>query len=232
MRGSVAGEEQMTRHSRGEWSLVAAACWVAVASACGSRASKSDSNDSDAAPTCFHNVPIAGSHSSDCASSSSSNGEPASSGSTPGVSARTPASHGPLDSGTADSGKAVENDNDGGREPKSWGGRSFDGGSDDPWVNAVVMIVQMAGRAGCDPLTRDPKLDVAAEQLASDSSAMPNVGAAYHWNGATADELDTALGILRPPIVDNAPACKWHRYGIGVVGDPGGTRRIVFMLAE
>jgi hypothetical protein len=94
------------------------------------------------------------------------------------------------------------------------------------------MLVQMAGRTNCDPLKRDSKLDTAARQLANDRDAMPDVGAKYHWYAADADELDTALGILRPLIVANAPACTWRRYGVAIVGDPDGKRRIVVLLAE
>lgn len=182
---------------------------------------------------CFGNAPVAGSDSSDdCSSSSNSNSKPASSGSKPATSPSKPASNAPRDSGTAvDSGTSVADDNDGGDEP-SGSTTSSDTSSKDEWVNAVVMIVQRAGRSGCDPLKRDSKLDMAAQQIAIDDGAMPDVGAKYHWDGATADDLDTALGILRPHIVDNAPACTWHRYGIGITGDPGGTRHIVFMLAE
>ena len=220
----------MTRHFGGEWSLVAAACLIAAASACGSG---DDDDGSNTEEPCFDN---AGSDSSDCPASSSGKRKPASSGSTAGTSPSKPASNGPLDSGTA-----VEDDDDGGREPEPSGGGSVDGGStptssdpssQDEWVNAVAMLVEMADRTGCDPLARDSKLDMAAQQIANDRDAMPDVGAKYHWDGATTDKLDTALEILRTRIAANAYVCTWHRYGIGIAGDPGGTRRIVLMLAE
>jgi hypothetical protein len=144
-----------------------------------------------------------------------------------------------VNNGPLDSGMAQEDDGDGGREPS--GGGSFDGGSmktssdtssNDAWLDAVVKLVDMAGRANCDPLKRDSKLDTASRQLANDRNAMVDVGAKYHWYAADADELDTALGILRPLITANAPACSWLRYGVAIVGDPGGNRRIVVTLAE
>jgi hypothetical protein len=143
------------------------------------------------------------------------------------MSSNKPASDGPRDSGVAEA-----DGDDGGREPGGSTQTSSDPSSDDAWLDAVVTLVKMAGRASCDPLERDSKLDTAARQLANDRDAMPDVGAKYHWYAADADELDRALGILRPLIVDNAPMCTWHRYGIGIIGDLGNARRVVVMLAE
>jgi hypothetical protein len=210
---------------------MAAACVIAAASACGSSKSKSNDDGSDAEMTCFGNAPIAGMDSADCSTSSSNTtkpantantSKPAGSNSTPGTSSNKPVNNAPRDSGVA-----KEDGDDGGSSETS-----SDTSSDDEWVDAVVTLVKMAGRANCDPLKRDSKLDTAARQLANDRDAMPDVGAKYHWYAADADELDRALGILRPLIVDNAPACTWRRYGVGIIGEPGDARRVVVMLAE
>lgn len=218
----------MTRHSGGEWLLVVAACLIAAFSACGSGDDDDDGSGSE--EPCFDNA----ADSDDCAPSSGSKPKPSSSSSTSSMSPSKPATSTPLDAGTP-----VKNSNDAGREPPRGGSSdggspntSSDSSSNDDWVTAIVTLVEMADRTGCDMLERDSKIDMAAQELANDRDAMPDVGAKYHWDAATTDNIDTALEILRTRVAANAYVCSWHRYGIGVAGDPGGTRRIVLMLAE
>ena len=52
------------------------------------------------------------------------------------------------------------------------------------------------------------------------------------WQIATAYTLDDAMAIIGPYVFANAPACSWRAYGVGIVGEPGGSRRIVFVIAE
>jgi hypothetical protein len=229
---------------------------MAAALGCGSSSSKSKSSDDtcDAGSTDFGNAKIAGKSSGNtsgnCAPSTSGTGGRTSSSS--GTGGKTSSSNPAPSTGGAgkssgstpkDAGVADEDSGSAPMKKPSGGGTVFDAGpldastdksSNDDWINAAAKLVDMAGRStSCSkPLDRDAQLDTAAAQLANDSSAKPDVNTKYQWNSATANTEDTALGILHTYIADNAPACDWTRYGLGIAGAAGGQRTIVFLLAE
>jgi hypothetical protein len=227
---------------------------MTAALGCGSSSSKKSSNDAcDGGSTDFGNAKIAskssGNNSGSCTPSTSGTGGKTSSSN--GTGGKTSSSNPPPSTGSAgkssgtpqDAGVAEEDSGSAPVKKPSGGGTVFDAGpldastdksSNDDWINAAAKLVDMAGRGtSCSkPLDRDAQLDTAAAQLANDRSAMPDVNTKYQWNSATANTEDTALGILHTYIADNAPACDWTRYGLGIAGAAGGQRTIVFLLAE
>jgi hypothetical protein len=217
----------MTVDSRRRWAFVLCAWASSAALACGSSDSKSKKT-SDAGSQCFDNVTTT------C--TSAQHGMTGTGGSKPAK----PGSGPTKPSGKAmDSGTAMMDSDDGSVGSR---GEPFDSGpldassdhsSNDEWIGIVEMLVHMTDRPSCDKLLqRDSRLDLAAEDLANDPNNTPELKTKSMWQRVWSSQLDDVLPQMRPFVIDNAPACNWRAYGIGIVGAPGGNRRIVLLLAE